>query len=273
MSSTNNKLTWKERLYIVIFESDTPAGKTFDVVLLWVILLSILVVMMESVKEINQEFGELLRWLEYFFTILFTIEYILRIIVVRKKSKYIFSFLGIIDFLAIVPTYLSFFIVGSQYLLVVRTVRLLRVFRIFKLAHFTNEAETLSKALNASRHKIIVFLLTVFSLTVIMGTIMYLVEGEENGFTSIPISIYWAIITLTTVGYGDIAPVTALGRGIASLIMITGYSIIAVPTGIVTAELSKSSNNTTTDNKVCSNCKKSNHQEDALYCSNCGNPL
>lgn len=272
MSTPENRLSWKDKFHIIIFESDTPAGKAFDVVLLWAILLSILVVMMESVKDINERFGHILRWFEYLFTILFTIEYIARIIVVRRKLRYIFSFLGIIDFLAIIPTYLSFFIVGTQYLLVIRTVRLLRVFRIFKLAHFMGEAETLSRALNASKHKIIVFLLSVFSLTIIMGTLMYLIEGEEHGFTSIPISIYWAIITLTTVGYGDIAPVTALGRALASLIMITGYSIIAVPTGIVTAELTRATKNTDKPKK-CSICGKNDHENDASFCSRCGTPL
>jgi voltage-gated potassium channel len=265
-------VSWKEKLYLIIFESDTPAGKTFDVVLLWAILLSIVVVILESVQEINQQYGKIIRWIEYVFTILFTIEYIIRIIIVKRKHGYIFSFLGIVDFLAIIPTYLSFFMIGTQYLLVIRTIRLLRVFRIFKLAHFMGEAETLRKALNASKHKIIVFLFSVFSLTIIMGTLMYLIEGEENGFTSIPISIYWAIITLTTVGYGDIAPVTALGRALAALIMITGYSIIAVPTGIVTAELTKSALDNTPA-RVCPVCKKANHEKNANFCNNCGTAL
>nr|MDQ3395185.1 ion transporter [Bacteroidota bacterium] len=210
----------------------------------------------------------ILRFLEYTFTVLFTIEYLLRVWTVKKKLGYLFSFLGIIDFLAIIPTYLGFFLVGSQYLLVIRTIRLLRVFRIFKLAQFMGEAETLKTALNSGKHKILVFLLSVLSLTTIMGTLMYLIEGEENGFTSIPISIYWAIITLTTVGYGDIAPVTALGRAFASLIMITGYSIIAVPTGIVTAELTKASQ--IRDLKKCAQCGKMDHEKKASFCSNCG---
>lgn len=263
---------WREKLYIVIFEDDTRAGKAFDVFLLWAILLSILVVMLESVREIRLEYGALLNGLELFFTGVFSLEYVARIIAVKRPAKYIFSFLGIIDFLALIPTYLSFFLLGSQYLLVIRTIRLLRVFRIFKLTQFIGEAHVILSALHASRHKIFVFFLSVLSLVIILGTLMYLIEGEENGFTSIPVSIYWAIITLTTVGYGDIAPVTFLGRSLASFIMIIGYSIIAVPTGIVTAELNRASRKPILTVK-CSNCGYNEHDEKACFCNQCGKKL
>lgn len=264
--------SWRRKLYIIIFEAETPGGKAFDVILLWAILLSIAVVMLESVREINEKYGYYLHILEIIFTIVFTIEYIARIFVVERPLKYIFSFLGIIDFLAIIPTYLSLFMVGTQYLLVIRTIRLLRVFRVFKLKRFIGEADTLAKALHSSRHKITVFFLSVTSLVVILGTLMYLIEGEENGFTSIPMSIYWAIITLTTVGYGDITPLTVLGRVLASLIMIIGYSIIAVPTGIVTAEIRRVTRKIKS-NRICPNCSSSGHADNAIYCNQCASPL
>lgn len=229
----------RERLFLIIFRSDTPAGKAFDVVLLIVILLSILIVMLESVRSISQEYGPFIRTFEWVVTILFTIEYLLRIYCARHRKGYILSFYGLVDFIAVIPTYLSLFVVGTQYILVVRGLRLLRVFRVLKLYHFLGEAEILGRALKQSAAKITVFLGTVITLIFIVGSLMYLIEGPENGFTSIPISIYWAIVTLTTVGYGDIAPQTVMGQMLASIVMIMGYGIIAVPTGIVSVEISK----------------------------------
>jgi voltage-gated potassium channel len=265
--------SWRNSLYEIIFEADTPAGKAFDVALLWAIVCSIMVVMLESVSSIQARFGPVLRTLEWFFTIIFTTEYIARLIAVRSPQRYAFSFLGIIDFIAVVPTYLSIIFVGSQYLLVIRTIRLLRIFRIFKLGRYLGEAQVLVEALRASRPKIIVFLLTVLSIVIITGTLMYLIEGPENGFTSIPISIYWSIVTLTTVGYGDIAPKTVLGQALASFIMITGYGIIAVPTGIVTSELTKISYKENTSTQTCPNCLAQDHDAEAAYCKHCGTRL
>ncbi len=261
----------REKLYDIIFEADTPAGKAFDVALLVVILLSIVAVMLESVSSFQVQYGGLLRTLEWIFTVLFTIEYIARVLVVRHPKHYIFSFMGWIDLLAILPTYLSMFVVGSQYLMAVRTVRLLRVFRIFKLSRYIGEADVLKRAMQASRHKIIVFLLAVLSIVIITGTLMYLIEGPASGFTSIPISIYWSIVTLTTVGYGDIAPQTVVGQALASFIMVIGYGIIAVPTGIVTSELSKANEPVTT--QVCPNCLREGHAPDAVYCKYCSAKL
>jgi voltage-gated potassium channel len=256
----------------VIFGTDTHAGRKFDIILLWAIVLSIVTVMLESVDEIRRDHGEILRIAEWIFTVVFTIEYILRIISIRKPLYYITSFYGIIDFLSIIPTYLSMVIGGSQYLLMIRALRLMRVFRILKLTRYMGEATTLSSALKASRHKITVFLWAVFTIVIIMGTVMYLVEGRENGFTSIPRSIYWAIVTLTTVGYGDIAPQTAFGQVLASMIMILGYAIIAVPTGIVTAEITQAK----ITNRVIQDCQKcgfNDHALDAVHCKRCGTLL
>jgi voltage-gated potassium channel len=229
--------------------------------------------MLESVSSIQARYGDVLRSIEWFFTFLFTIEYLARLVAVRSPRRYAFSFLGLIDLIAIVPTYLSIIFVGSQYLLVIRTIRLLRVFRIFKLGRYLGEAQVLTQALRASRAKIIVFLLTVLSIVIITGTLMYLIEGPENGFTSIPISIYWSIVTLTTVGYGDIAPKTVLGQAVASFIMITGYGIIAVPTGIVTSELNKISYKTNPSTQSCPNCLSQDHDSEAAYCKHCGTRL
>ncbi len=270
-SAENSNLRIK--LYNIIFKADTPAAKGFDIALLWAIVLSVFAVMLESVQSINQAIGIFLRGIEWFFTILFTIEYILRIITSPRPFKYIFSFLGIIDFLATIPTYIGLFVVGSQYLIVMRTIRLLRVFRIFKLTRFLGEANVLMRALIASKYKITVFLGAVVSIVIIMGTIMYLIEGSNgtsNGFTSIPKSIYWAIVTLTTVGYGDIAPKTVLGQAIALFIMITGYAIIAVPTGIVTVELANATKQQQTN---CPRCQHDKHESDAVYCKKCGKKL
>lgn len=265
---------WRVRLHEIIFEADTAAGKAFDVILLILILSSVTAVMLESVVSIEAEHGTLLRILEWTFTILFTIEYLARIICIGKPFKYIFSFLGIVDLLAVIPSYLSLFVSGTRFLIVIRTIRLLRVFRIFKLARYISEGNVLLHALRASRYKITVFLGTVLSLVIIAGTAMYLVEGAENGFTSIPKSIYWAIVTLTTVGYGDIAPNTVFGQMLASLIMIMGYGIIAVPTGIVTVEmanLKKEEKMITT--QACPVCSRDGHDTDALYCKYCGGQL
>ena len=229
----------KERLYHIIFESDTPAGKGFDVALLIAIVLSILVVTLESVQWIMVKYTEEIKAAEWFFTIIFTIEYVLRIYCAPRRVRYIRSFYGIIDFVSILPTYLSLFVAGTQYALVIRSLRLLRVFRVLKLTHFLGEAEVLQKAMRQSVAKIIVFLGVVITLVFIVGALMYLIEGPENGFTSIPTSVYWAVVTLTTVGYGDIAPQTVAGQTLATVVMIMGYGIIAVPTGIVSVEISR----------------------------------
>lgn len=233
------ELSFKERLYHIIFESDTPPGKAFDVALLIAILLSVLAVMLESVSSIVSQYGKIIRACEWVFTVLFTIEYFLRIYCARNRKGYILSFYGIVDLISIIPTYLSLIVVGTQYVLMIRSLRLLRVFRVLKLYHFLGEAEILGRALRQSAAKITVFIGTVITLIFIVGSMMYLIEGPEHGFTSIPVSIYWAIVTLTTVGYGDIAPQTVLGQMLASIVMIMGYGIIAVPTGIVSVEISK----------------------------------
>jgi len=267
---------WKHDLHEIIYEADTPAGKLFDIVLLILILVSIVVVMLESVTAIDQKHHQLLNITEWVITILFTIEYIARIISIKKPKVYIFSFFGIIDLLSTLPKYLSLFIAGSHALIALRALRLLRVFRILKLVRYLGAAKNLSKALIASKTKIAVFLFAVVILCSILGTIMYLVEGSaDSGFTSIPRSIYWAIVTLTTVGYGDIAPVTALGQFIASLIMILGYGIIAIPTGIVSAEYVKDATKNTvhTNTQSCANCNTVNHIDNAKFCFKCGNEL
>ncbi len=265
---------WQNKAHEIVYEADTPAGRLFDIVLLWAILISILVVMLESVDGIKVKYGTELLILEWIFTILFSLEYILRIISIQKPKKYIFSFYGIVDLLSILPTFLSLFVVGSHSLIVIRSLRLLRVFRILKLANFIGEADGLMKALKASQAKIIVFLFAVLSVTFILGTVMYLVETPESGFTSIPISIYWAIVTLTTVGYGDIAPQSVLGQVIASIIMIIGYAVIAVPTGIVGSEIVKLDNsNNKVSTQACPSCSSEGHDIDAIHCKYCGEKL
>lgn len=229
----------RKELNEVIFGHNDGPGKTFDIWLFAIIILSILAVMLESVASIAAKYGDVLRIMEWVFTIFFTIEYALRIYCAYDRKRYIFSFYGIVDLLAILPTYLSLFIVGSQYLMIIRALRLLRIFRIFKMVPFLHEGNILGAALRASIPKITVFLLTVLLVVCVVGSLMYVIEGPEHGFTSIPTAIYWAIVTLTTVGYGDIAPETILGRVLAALVMIIGYAIIAVPTGIVSVELSK----------------------------------
>lgn len=268
---------WKAKLHEVIYEADTPAGKLFDVILLILILASILLVMLESVNEFADKHGMLLYVAEWVITILFTFEYFARIISIRKPSKYIFSFYGIVDFLSTIPMYLSFFIVGSQSLIALRALRLMRIFRVLKLARYIGESNNIMRALNASKIKIGVFIMFILILCTILGSIMYLIESEQgSGFTSIPRSIYWAIVTLTTVGYGDIAPHTALGQFIASIIMILGYGIIAVPTGIVTAELATQDKGDGTlhlNTQSCPNCAAEKHKNKAEYCYNCGDSL
>ncbi|MFD2999176.1 ion transporter [Pontibacter toksunensis] len=263
------KNSFRHKLYTIIFEAETTAGKVFDVVLLLLILLSVLVVCLESIKELAIAYLPFFRSVEWSFTIIFTIEYLLRIYSTPKPKRYIFSFFGIVDFLSIIPTYLSLILVGSQYLLVIRVLRLLRIARIFKLTRFIDEGQVLSKALKASMNKIMVFIGVVLLVVVIVGSLMYVIEGEASGFTSIPKSIYWTIVTLTTVGYGDIAPATPLGQMLASCIMIMGYGIIAVPTGIVSVELARSDRETAAT-RVCPNCHVEGHPADANFCFNCG---
>lgn len=266
----------RNHLFEVVFGTETRAGKLFDIVLLWAIVLSVLAVMLESVQEISQNFGGIFLILEWTFTILFTIEYLLRLFITAKPAKYAFSFFGIIDLLATLPTYLTLFVAGGSYLVVIRSIRLLRIFRILKLGRYLREASVLSSALVASRHKIFVFLGAVFTLVMIMGTLMYMIEGGESGFTSIPRSIYWAIVTITTVGYGDIAPQTVTGQAVASMLMLMGYAIIAVPTGIVTSEIAQAEKNKKTEESTgrqCVACGKKGHDEDAIYCKNCSAKL
>jgi len=264
--------TWREQFHEVIFEAETPAGKAFDICLLIAIVVSIVAVGLESVAEIRAHHGQLLRSVEWSITILFTVEYLLRLSSVRSPWQYALSFYGVIDLLAVLPSYLSFFIPGSQSLLVIRALRLLRVFRVLKLAHFVGEASMLRSALQASVRKIIVFLGAVLMTVIIVGAAMYLIEGPEHGFTSIPQAVYWAIVTMTTVGYGDLAPQTVLGKILASAVMILGYGIIAVPTGIVTVELSSSLRNSTRTD-ACTACGADGHAIDASYCKYCGAKL
>ncbi|MDC1379386.1 ion transporter, partial [Algibacter sp.] len=262
---------WQIKLHEIIFGANTKSGKLFDIVLFYVIIASILLVMLESVREIDARFHTLFKVLEWVITILFTIEYITRIITIKAPRKYIFSFYGIIDLLSTIPMYLSFVFVGSQSLVALRALRLLRVFRILKLARYMGESTNFVTALKESRAKIAVFLSFVVILCIILGTLMYLIETPESGFTSIPRSVYWAIVTLTTVGYGDIAPQTPFGQLIASAIMILGYGIIAIPTGIVSAQMVKSDKKEEpTSVKSCNNCLHDVHNDNAEFCSNCG---
>ena len=266
--------TWKTNLHKIVYEADTPAGKLFDVVLIFLILISIVLVMLESVDSIDAKYHTYLITAEWAITILFTVEYILRIVTVNKPFKYILSFYGLVDLVSTIPLYLSYFFAGTNALLALRAFRLLRIFRILKLVHFLGEASQLKSALKASKTKITVFIYTVLVLCIILGTIMYLVEGKEAGFTSIPVSIYWTIVTLTTVGYGDITPITPLGQAVASFIMILGYGIIAVPTGIVTSEMAKQgSQKTPLNSQLCQHCHAGNHSDNAKFCHNCGTPL
>jgi voltage-gated potassium channel len=258
----------KEKLYTIIFETDTRAGKNFDLVLLWLILFSIVLVMLESVPEIGSQFNDFFFYAEWILTVLFSLEYLIRVFISPKPLRYIFSFWGLIDLLSIMPSYLSLFLADYHYLMVVRIFRLLRIFRVLKLARFLKEAQMLTAAIKSSYHKMGIFLFAVLAIVTFMGTIMYVVEGGQEGFTSIPNSIYWAVVTVTTVGYGDIVPHTAFGKFISSIAMIIGYAIIAVPTGIVTSEMTKS----IAKSRKCNNCKAENNI-DSNYCSNCGEAL
>ncbi len=269
-TSPNN---WKTRLHEIIYEADTPAGKLFDVVLLILILTSIVFVMLETITSFNNKYANFFNIAEWVITILFTVEYFLRIISIKKPTQYIFSFYGVIDFLSTIPKYMSLFFLGTHALVALRALRLLRVFRILKLGRYVSESNNLMRALNASKAKILVFLSFVVILCIILGTVMYLIEGnQDSGFTSIPKSVYWAIVTLTTVGYGDIAPVTPFGQFIASLIMILGYGIIAIPTGIVGAEIA-TQKSAPTNTQSCKSCSAEGHKDSADFCYECGHKL
>lgn len=263
---------FQHKLHTVIYEADTPAGKFFDLVLLCLILISIVAVMLESVESIRVKYGHELYIIEWVITIFFTFEYIGRLIALRRPLKYIFSFYGIVDFMATVPMYIALLFPGSRFLLSIRAIRLLRIFRILKLVHFVGAANQLMEALRKSRVKIAVFLFSVLVSCIILGTLMYMIEGPEHGFTSIPLSVYWTIVTLTTVGFGDITPATPFGQLVSVIIMILGYGIIAVPTGLVTAQFMKDST-VNLNTQACPNCGKSNHRDDAKYCYNCGSHL
>lgn len=286
MEEEKTKYNWKDRLHEIIYEADTPLGKWFDITLILLIILSVILIMLESVKEIDIKYHKELLFLEWVVTIFFTIEYIARIVSVKRPFKYIFSFYGLVDFISTIPLYLSYIFAGSQVLLTFRIFRMLRIFRILKLVKFIGEASQLKRAMKASRTKIVVFIYVVLVLSVIMGTIMYLIESEEAGFTSIPRSIYWTIVTLTTVGYGDIAPQTNLGQFIATIIMVLGYGIIAVPTGIVTAEFASGQDGVDgkgpktpaaptvhLNTQFCPYCSNDGHRDDASHCYSCGNLL
>lgn len=264
---------WKQRLYDIVYKDDTAAGKAFDIALLVAIVTSTLTVMLDSVDAYHLRYGHTFHHIEWAFTYLFTVEYLLRLVCIRRPWQYLFSPLGLIDLLAIVPSYLSIFYVGAQSLLVFRALRLLRIFRIFKLTRFLTEVHYLSSALKASARKISIFMLTVIALVIILGSVMYLVEKRENGFSSIPESIYWAIVTITTVGYGDIAPVTPLGKAVSSVVMLIGYGIIAVPTGIITTEIAQAAKRGARPARVCGRCGKEGHAAGARYCDRCGDVL
>lgn len=264
---------WRLRLYIVIFEADTRAGHIFDLSLLFLILLSVVVVMLDSVESINSQWGGLLSGLEWGFTAIFTVEYILRLICVRRPKRYAFSLLGIVDLLAIAPTYLALFFPALHSLIDVRVLRMLRIFRIFKMGAYVKEFGELGSAIVATRRKIAVFLSFVLIVVVVMGTLMYVVEGPQNGFTSVPVSVYWAITTLTTVGFGDIAPVTDFGRLIAALMMLMGWGTLAVPTGIVSAEFSMRRLHPEVTTRTCHECLSEGHAAKARFCDDCGAKL
>jgi len=264
---------WRRRVHEIVFEADTAAGKLFDVFLITAIVISVTVVMLDSVTTIHDRYGQELLVLEWAFTILFTVEYVVRLISVQNARRYVTSFFGVVDLLAILPTYLSVLMPGSQSLLVIRTLRLLRVFRVFKLASYVKEGDFLMAALRASRAKITVFVSSILSIAVVVGSLLYLIEGEASGFTSIPRAMYWAIVTMTTVGYGDIAPATTLGQVAAAGLMILGYAIIAVPTGIVSVELAKLNPLSKVSTQACLVCSREGHDRDASYCKYCGSAL
>ena len=264
--------TWRNRLYVIIFQTDTVAGRRFDSTLLLIILASLVVVILDSIDEVHQNYASLLAYIEWGFTVIFLGEYILRLYCSPKPLRYAFSFYGLVDLLAIVPGILALYYSDAQYLLIIRVIRMLRIFRVLKLGPYLKQAHYLLDALRGSKQKILVFLLSVCTLVIVFGTLMYVVEGPQHGFTSIPKGIYWAIVTLTTVGYGDIVPKTALGQVISSMVMITGYSIIAVPTGIFTAELATAMRGGQL-HCDCPVCAKDSHEPEASFCSRCGNAL
>jgi voltage-gated potassium channel len=263
----------KEKIRSIIFEASTPAGRAFDVFLIIVILLSVLVVLLDSVTSIHSEYGQVLLVIEWSFTLLFTVEYLLRLWTIQNTWLYARSFYGVVDLLGSVPTYLSIWFADAHYFLVVRVLRVLRIFRVFRMVRYVGEAELIAQALTASRRKITVFVCSVLALVVVFGSLMYLVEGGTNTeFSSIPQSIYWAVTTMTTVGYGDVAPDTALGRGLAAVIMIMGYGIIAVPTGIVTLELNEA-HRKRANTRTCPECSAEGHSYEASFCWRCGSAL
>lgn len=273
INDRRRRALWRRELYRIICEADTPGGRLFDVTLLWAIVISIVAVMLDSVHDIQAEYGGVLRAVEWILTGLFTIEYCLRLLAVARASRYVRSFFGVVDLLALLPTFLSFFIAGTHSSLVIRGLRLLRIFRVLKLARYVGEAGMLANALKGSARKILVFLGVVLTIQLIVGALMFLIEGEESGFTSIPQSIYWAIVTMTTVGYGDIAPITVPGKLLASLVMIVGYAIIAVPTGIVASEMSSERRKRHVTTRHCQNCVREDHDGDARFCKFCGGSL
>lgn len=261
--------TLRERLHTIIFGTDTPAGRRFDITLIWLILISVAAVMLDSIDVINRDYRPLLYVIEWGFTIIFTIEYLVRIYSSPRPLKYIFSFYGLIDLLSILPTYLELLFPGANYFLVIRLMRVLRIFRVLKLLRYTRDANILLRSVYQSRRKIFIFFMAVLIASTVFGTLMFLVEGPENGFTSIPKSIYWTIVTITTVGYGDITPHTVLGQLISTAAMLTGYSIIAIPTGILTAELATEIQRDRIG-RECGNCRRSGHDRDADHCKFCG---
>lgn len=272
MSMSIKKSFWRHRLHEIIYEADTKTGKAFDITLLFLIIVSVILVALESVESFRLNYSDFLNISEWIITIVFSIEYILRLMCVRKPFKFIISLYGIIDLLSIIPKYISILFFGTQYLGALRALRLLRVFRILKMTRYIGESNTLMKALIASRAKVGVFIFSVLVICIIFGTLMYMIEPDESGFTSIPEGIYWSIVTLTTVGYGDIAPITPFGQFLAAVIMIMGYGIIAVPTGIVTAELSEKSK-ISSNTQACPHCMTSDHPDNAIYCYHCGELL
>jgi len=265
--------TLRQRLYTIIFYTDTPAGQRFDRYLLLVILASLVVVMLDSIDSIHSQYATQMAIIEWGFTALFAIEYCVRLYCSPKPLRYAFSFFGLIDLLAILPGILVLFYDDAQYLLIIRIIRMLRVFRVLKLSPYLRQANFLLTALRGSRQKIIVFFACIVTLVTVFGTLMYVIEGPVHGFTSIPKGIYWAVVTLTTVGFGDIVPKTPLGQALSTLVMITGYSIIAVPTGIFTAELANAMRGGEQHGHDCPVCAKNTHEHDAAFCSRCGNPL
>jgi len=268
----NNPASLREQLYVIVFQTDTVAGRRFDKILLLIILASLVTVILDSIDEVHRSYAGLLAGIEWGFTAIFLVEYLARLYCSPKPLRYAFSFYGLVDLLAIVPGIIALYYSDAQYLLIIRVIRMLRIFRVLKLSPYLKQAHYLMEALRGSKQKIIVFLVSVSTLVTVFGTLMYVIEGPEHGFTSIPKGIYWAIVTLTTVGFGDIVPKTPLGQVLSSLVMITGYSIIAVPTGIFTAELANAMRGEQLQHD-CPTCRKKSHEHGAAFCSRCGNSL